>query len=201
MKLYYSPGACSLATHIVFKETNTPVTVVKTDIGAKTYEGGGNFLKVSPLGYVPALELDDGAILTEVPAIVQYIADKAAATAIAPANGTFARYQMQSWLNFVATELHRGFAPLWNAKLPEESKVIVRDRLTTRFKHLDAHFASNAYLMGQAYTLPDAYAFNVLSWTKPLNVDLSAYPNLTAYMGRVAARPAVQAAMKAEGLI
>jgi glutathione S-transferase len=200
MKLYYSPGVCSLSPHIILRETNTPVTLVKTDIRAKTTEGGGDFRSANPLGYVPVLELDDGTKLTEGPAIVQYIADTAGATHLAPANGTLERYKMQSWLNFVSTELHKGFSPLWNPAMPEDAKALARDRLTARFAHLDQHFASHDYLMGKAFTLPDAYAYTTLRWTVPLKVDLAGYPNVVAYMARIAARPAVQAALKAEGI-
>ena len=201
MKLYYSPGVCSLSPHIILRETKTPVTLVKTDIGAKTTDGGSDYRKTNPLGYVPALELDDGTLLTEGPAIVQYVADKAGATDLAPANGTLERYKMQSWLNFVSSEMHKGFSPLFTAAMPEQAKQIARDRLAERFAYLDKHFASNDYLMGKAFTLPDAYAFTVLRWTVPTKIDLSGYPNVVAFMKRVEARPAVQEAMKAEGLI
>jgi glutathione S-transferase len=200
MKLYYAPGTCALSPHIILRETNTPATLVKTDLGAKTTEGGGNYKSANPLGYVPALELDDGSILTEGPAIVQYIADKAGATAIAPANGTDERYRMQSWLAFISSELHKGFSPLFNKAMPEEAKKIFIERLHTRFAHLNQHLANNEYLMGKAFTLPDAYAFTVMTWAKPLGIDTSAYPNLQAFMTRVGARPAVQQAMKEEGL-
>lgn len=200
MKLFYSPGVCSLSPHIIFRETKTPVTLVRTDIRAKQFDGGANFRDINPLGYVPALELEDGTLLTEGPAIVQYVADKAGAVDIAPANGTLARYKMQSWLNFVSSELHKGFSPLFNAAMPEEAKKIARDRLAERFAYLDKHFAGNDYLMGASFTLPDAYAFTVLRWTKGLNIDMSSYPNVIAYMTRVEKRPAVQEALKAEGL-
>jgi glutathione S-transferase len=201
MKLYFTPGVCSLSPHIILRETKTPVTLVKTDIGAKHVEGGGDYRTTNPLGYVPALELDDGTILTEGPAIVQYIADKAGATHLAPANGTLERYKMQSWLNFVGTELHKGFSPLFNGEMPEAAKQIARDRLAVRFAHLDKHFASNDYLMGKTFTLPDAYAYTVLRWTVPTKIDISRYPKVVAFMKRVEARPAVQEALKAEGLI
>ncbi len=199
MKLYYSPGACSLSPHIILRETKTPVTLVKTDIGVKKVDGGGDFRGVNALGYVPALELDDGTILTEGPAIVQYVADKAGRTDIAPANGSLERYKMQSWLNFVSSELHKGFSPLFSAATPEETRKIVKARLAERFAHLDRHFAANDYLMGNAYTLPDAYAFTVLRWANPMKIDLSVYPNVVAFMKRVEARPAVQEALQAEG--
>jgi glutathione S-transferase len=201
MKLYYSPGVCSLSPHIVLRETNTPFELVKTDIRAKTVDGGGDFRSVNPNGYVPALALDDGTLITEGPAIVQYIADKAGATDIAPANGTIERTKMQSWLNFVSSEIHKSFAPLFNAEMPADAKPIFQQKLRDRFAFLDKHFASNDYLMGKTYTLPDAYLFTVLRWGKPMGVDPDSYANLKAYAARVEARPAVQAALKAEGLL
>jgi glutathione S-transferase len=200
MKLFYAPGVCSLSPHIVLKEAGLPFEAIKTDIKAKTTDGGGDYRKTNPLGYVPALALDDGTILTEGPAIVQYIADKVPEKKLAPANGTLDRYKMQSWLNFVSSEMHKGFSPLFNPAMPEEAKKIARDRLATRFAHLDAHFGKHNYLMGNEFTLPDAYAFTVLRWTAPTKIDLAPYPNIQAFMKRMEARPAVQAAMKAEGL-
>ena len=182
------------------KEFGLPFETVKTDIKAKTTEGGDDYKKTNPLGYVPALALDDGTILTEGPAIVQYIADKVPEKKLAPANGTLERYKMQSWLNFVSSELHKGFSPLFNPAMPEEAKQIAKDRLATRFAHLDAHFAKNNYLMGKDFSPPDAYAFAVLRWTAPTKIDLAPYPNIQAFMKRMQARPAVQAAMQAEGL-
>ncbi len=200
MKLYYSPGTCSLSPHIIALETKTALDYVKTDIRAKTTEGGGNFGNANPLGYVPALELDDGTILTEGPAIVQYIADMAGATDIAPANGTLERYKMQSWLNFISSELHKGFAILFNEQMPDEAKRLAKERLGTRFAHLDKHLADNDFLMGQNFTLPDAYTFAVLRWAEPMKVDMTGYPNVLAYKKRVGQRPAVQTALKDEGL-
>jgi glutathione S-transferase len=201
MKLYFAPGVCSLSPHIMLKESGLAHTLTKTDIRAKTIDGGGDYKAVNPLGYVPALELEDGSVLTEGPAIVQYIADKAPDKKLAPANGTTDRYRMQSWLNFVSTELHKGFSPLFNPQLSDEVKQVFKDRLATRFAHLDRHFATNAYLMGDGFTAPDAYCFTVLRWTVPMKIDLAPYPNVKAYMKRVEARPGVQAAMKAEGLL
>ena len=200
MKLFYAPGVCSLSPHIVLKEFGLPFETVKTDIKAKTTEGGDDYKKTNPLGYVPALALDDGTILTEGPAIVQYVADKVPEKKLAPANGTLERYKMQSWLNFVSSEMHKGFSPLFNPAMPEEAKQIAKDRLATRFAHLDAHFAKNNYLMGKDFSPPDAYAFAVLRWTAPTKIDLAPYPHIQAFMKRMQARPAVQAAMQAEGL-
>jgi glutathione S-transferase len=200
MKLFYAPGVCSLSPHIVLKEAGLPFEAVKTDIKAKTIEGGGDYRKTNPLGYVPALALDDGTILTEGPAIVQYIADKVPEKKLAPANGTVDRYKMQSWLNFMSSEMHKGFSPLFNPAMPEEAKKIARDRLATRFAHLEAHFTKHNYLMGNDFTVPDAYCFTVLRWTVPTKIDLAPYPHIQAYMRRMESRSAVQAAMKAEGL-
>jgi glutathione S-transferase len=201
MKLYYSPGACSLASNIIARETNTPVTLVKTDIGKKTYEGGGDFSKINVLGYVPALELDNGTVITEGPAVLQYIADHSGNTSVSPAVGTPARYAMLSWLNFTSTELHGPFGTLWSGAMPDAAKDLARTKLAARFKHLDNHLATNDYLVGKDFTLPDAYAFAVLGWAPMLKMDLSAYPNVLAYIARISARPTVQAALKSEGLI
>jgi glutathione S-transferase len=201
MKLYYAPGVCSLSPHIVLEEAGLPHELVKTDIRAKTTASGSDYRAINPLGYVPALALDDGTLLTEGPAIVQYIADKVPEKGLAPANGTLARYKMQSWLNFVSSELHKGFSPLFNPQMPDAAKQLTRERLAPRFAHLNTHLATNNYLMGETFTCPDAYCFTVMRWTAPTKIDLAPYPYLQGYMKRVEARPAVQAAMKAEGLI
>ena len=201
MKLYYAPGVCSLSPHIVLEEAGLKYSLVKTDIRAKTVEGGSDYKKTNPLGYVPALELDDGTILTEGPAIVQYIADKVPDKKLAPANGSLERYKMQSWLNFVSSEMHKGFSPLFNPAMPEEGKKIARERLHARLEHLEKHMASHDYLMGKMFSLPDAYLFTVLRWTVPTKVDLAPFPHLLAFMKRMEARPAVKAAMQAEGLL
>jgi glutathione S-transferase len=201
MKLYYAPGVCSLSPHIVLEEAGLKHGLVKTDIRAKTTEGGADYKQTNPLGYVPALELDDGTIMTEGPAIVQYIADKVPDKKLAPANGTAERYKLQSWLNFISSELHKSFSPLFNPAMPEEGKKIYRDRLAARFSHVDQHLAKNQYLMGNSFSVADAYCFTVLRWTSNLKIDLSPYPNIQAYMQRMEQRPAVQAAMKAEGLL
>ena len=201
MKLYYSPGVCSLAPHIALRETNTPFDLVKVDLNAKKTEDGRDYWQISPAGYVPALELDDGTVLTEGPAIMQYIADRADAMHLAPRNGSIERYRLQSWLNFVTSELHKGFGVLFNSKMPEEGKAVAREVLLARIVVVDKHLGSNAYLLGKDYTLADAYLFNVISWSKPLKLDLSGFRNVSDHQSRVAARPAVKAAMKAEGLI
>lgn len=201
MKLYYAPGVCSLSPHIVLKEAGLPFEAVKTDIRNKTTDGGGDYRKTNPLGYVPALELDDGTILTEGPAIVQYIADKAPAKNLAPANGTLERYKLQSWLNFVSTEVHKGYSPLFNPAVPDDVKTVFRERLMTRLAHLDTHLASNDYVMGKDFSVVDAYVFTTLGWAPRVNVDLSGFHNLARFRERMMARQAVQDAMKAEGLI
>ena len=201
MKLYYSPGACSLSPHIVLNEAGLAFDKVKTDTRAKTTDGGGDFWKVNPLGYVPVLELDDGTRLTEGPAIVQYIADRVPEKKLAPPNGTPQRTELQRWLNFVSTELHKGFSPLFNPAMPEEAKKIFRDRLGTRFAYVDKHLTGNDYLLGKDYSVADAYLFTISNWAARVDVDLSPTPNVLAYRKRVGARPAVQAALRAEGLI
>jgi len=201
MKLYISPGACSLSPHIVAREAGIPIDLVRTDLKAKTTEKGSNFLEINAKGYVPTLELDDGQRLTEGPAIVQYLADLRPQSGLAPPAGSMDRYRLQEWLNFISTELHKGFSPLFNAAMPEEAKKIARDRLFQRLSWLDKQLEGKDYLMGSSFTAADAYAFTVLNWTRPQKIDLSAWPNLKAYVDRVAKRPAVQAALKAEGLV
>jgi glutathione S-transferase len=201
MKLYFSPGACSLSPHIVLNEAGLAFEKVKVDTKTKTMDGGGDFKTVNPLGYVPALQLDDGAILTEGPAIVQYIADKVPDKKLAPPNGTMERTKLQMWLNFITSELHKSFSPLFNPSMPDEAKKIFRERLSARFAHLDKHLAKNEYLMGNAFSVADAYLFVVSNWASRVDVDLSPHANVLAYRKRVGGRPAVQAAMKAEGLI
>ena len=201
MKLYFSPGACSLSPHIVLLEAGLPFEKIKADTKTKVLPDGSDYRSVNPLGYVPLLELDDGTRITEGPAIVQYIADQAPAKKLAPANGTMDRIKLQSWLNFVTSELHKGFSPLFNPSMPDEAKKIFRERLGTRFAYLDKHLASNEYLMGKDFSVADAYAFVVSNWAGRVDVDLSSYANVLAWRKRVGARPAVQEAMKAEGLI
>jgi glutathione S-transferase len=201
MKLYFSPGACSLSPHIVLTEAGLPFEKVRADTRSKTLEGGGDFRAVNPLGYVPVLELDDGTRLTEGPAIVQYIADQVPEKNLAPRAGTLERTKLQSWLNFVTSELHKSFSWLFNPSMPEEGKKIVRERLGTRFAYLDKHLTGNDYLMGKDFSVADAYCFVVSNWAARTDVDLSPHANVLAYRKRVGGRPAVQSAMKAEGLI
>jgi len=201
MKLYYAPGACSLSPHIALREAGLPVELVKVDLKAKKTEKGDDYLKINPNGYVPALQLDDGSVLTEGPAMVQYIADRKPEAKLAPAAGSMARYRLQEWLNYISTEIHKGFSPLFNPATPDEYKKMVVDRLHLRFAVLDKFLAGKQFLLGDTFTVADGYLFTVTNWATPTKVSLDAYPNLLAYRGRVAARPNVKAAMVAEGLI
>ncbi|HEX5999132.1 MAG TPA: glutathione transferase GstA [Hyphomicrobiaceae bacterium] len=202
MQLYYAPGVCSLSPHIVLEEAGLKYDAVKTDTKTKNLADGGDgaYFKVNPLGYVPLLVLDDGTKLTEGPAIVQYLADLVPEKKLAPPNGTLERIQLQSWLNFISSEIHKSFGPLFNPALPEAGRKIFLDRLANRFAHVNEHLAGRDYLLGKDFSVADAYLFTVSNWASRLNFDLAPYPNLVAYRKRVADRPAVQAAMKAEGL-
>ena len=201
MKLYYSPGACSLSVHITLHESGLKFQHVLAPTKTHKLEDGTDYYSINPLGYVPLLELDDGTRLTEGPAIVQYIADQAPSKKLAPANGTVARAQLQSWLNFIGTELHKGFSPLFNPATPEEYKTIAKDKLQSRLKWVDSELASKQYLMGDSFSVADPYLFTVTNWASRVGVDISGLSNLAAFRERVAARPAVQAAMKEEGLL
>ena len=201
MKLYYSPGACSLSPHIALQEAGLAYTPVLASTKSHKLQDGTDYYGINPLGYVPVLELDNGERLREGPAIVQYIADQVPDKQLAPANGTLARYRLQEWLNFIGTELHKGFSPLFNPATPEEYKPMVRERLLQRLQWVDSQLAGKQYLMGDQFTVADGYLFTVTNWTQPTNLDISGLANLAAYRERVGARPAVQAAMKAEGLL
>ena len=200
MKLYYSPGACSLSPHIVAREAGLPLTIVRVDTKNKTTESGDDYRAINPKGYVPLLELDNGVRLSEGPAIVQYLADLAPAAKLAPANGTFERYRLQEWLNFITSEIHKQFSPLFDGTMPEEAKEKFRNKLAGRFDLLAEQLKGRDYLMG-SFTVADAYLFTVLGWTRYTGPDLARWPVLQAYVDRVAARPQVQVAMKEEGLL
>lgn len=199
MKLYYSPGACSLSPHIVSKEAGINIELKKVNLKEKLIEGGGDYWKVNPKGSVPALELDDGQVLTEGPAIVQYLADQKPDSGLAPKNGGVDRYKLQEWLNFLTSEIHKGFSPLFKPNTPEDYKTIAKEALAGRFKWLDKELGTREYLTGK-FSVADAYLFTLLNWTKPTKIDLSPYPNLSAYHARVGARPKVKEALQAEGL-
>ena len=200
MKLYYAPGTCSLSPHIVAREAGLPLTLVRVDNKNKTTEAGEDYRAINPKGYVPLLELDNGVRLSEGPAIVQYLADLAPASKLAPANGTIERYQLQEWLNFITSEVHKQFSPLFDATMPDEAKEKFRNRLATRFDWIAGQLKGRDYLMG-SFTVADAYLFVVLGWTKFTGPDLARWPVLQEYVARVAARPHVQEALKAEGLL
>ncbi|WP_284466577.1 glutathione transferase GstA [Diaphorobacter nitroreducens] len=201
MKLYYSPGACSLSPHIVLHEAGLAHTSVLASTKSHKLQDGTDYYTINPLGYVPVLELDDGTRLREGPAIVQYLADQAPHKNLAPANGTLARYRLQEWLTFIGTEVHKAFSPLFNPATPEEFKTITKEKLAGRLKWVDSQLADKQYLMGDTFSVADGYLFTVTNWAPRVGVDISGLANLNAYRARVAARPAVQAAMKAEGLV
>lgn len=201
MKLYYAPGACSLSPHIVARELGISIELKKVNTKDKSIEGGGDYFKVNPRGYVPALELDNGQILTEGPAIVQYLADQKPDAGLAPKWGSFERYRLLEWLNFLTSEIHKSFSPLFKPNTPEDYKKIAKENLATRFDWLDKQLAGKDYLLDKSFSVADAYLFVLLGWTKPTQIDLSRWPNLAAFHARVGARPKVQEALRAEGLL
>lgn len=200
MKLYYSPGACSLSPHIVALEAGIPLTLEKVDGKAKRTEGGADFWQINPKGYVPVLALDDGELLTEGPAIVQYLADQKPASGLAPANGTTARYRLQEMLGYINSEIHKSYSPLFKPDTPEDTRAERKEYLKRRYQFIEDVLAKQPFLLGDAFTAADAYLFTVTNWAKPVELDLSGFPALLAFQKRVAARPAVQAALEAEGL-
>jgi glutathione S-transferase len=201
MKLYYSPGACSLSPHIALLEAGLPYDLVKVDLRAKKLENGDDFLKVNPKGQVPALALDSGELVTEGPVIVQMIADKAAGKNLAPARDSAERYKLQEWLNYITGELHKNFSPLFSPVLPDETKAFFKDRLMGKLKYIDGALAGRDYLLGKQFTVADGYLFTMLCWADRMKFDLSGLPTLLAYKARVAARPKVQEALTKEGLL
>lgn len=202
MKLFYAPGSSSLFPHIVLHEAGVPFEAARIDEHTKAISGGGDFRDVNPLGYVPALVLGDGTLLTEGAAIVQYIADLVPARKLAPPNGTIERVKLQAWLNFFASEMHKGgFSPLFYKGIPEPGRDVFRARLRNRFAHLDGHLSRNEYLMGSDFSIADAHFFVVSAWAPWVNFDLSPYRAVLAYRERVGSRPPVIAALEAEGLV
>ena len=200
MKLYYVPGACSLAPHIALREAGLAFELDKMDPATRRTADGEDYLKVNPKASVPALRLDNDEVLTEVAVILQYIADQKPGAGLAPAVGTLERYRLHEWLNFVATEMHKQFSPFFNPKLPPAWRENQLNVLAKRFDILAGRLKSQPYLMGNRFTVADAYLFVVLNWTNLFKLDMSQWPALTDYLGRIAARPAVQTALKAEGL-
>jgi len=200
MKLYFTPGACSLAPHIALREAGLRFDLEPVDLGTKRTKGGADFTKVNAKGYVPALALDDGQVLTECATLVEYIADQNPESNLAPKAGSIERYRLREWLGFIASELHKGFGPLFGDKAPESYKDVVRANLAARFGYLDKHLAGKQFLMGSQFTVADAYCFTIVGWSSHVGISLDRWPNLKAYMDRVAKRPNVQATLKAEGL-
>jgi glutathione S-transferase len=198
MKLYYSPGACSLSPHIALCEAGLPFDTARVDLGTKRIADGSDFRSVNPDGYVPVLQLDDGELLTEGPAIVQYIADLVPEKKLAPPNGTLARYRLQSMLNFISTELHKSFSPLFNPAASADWKDAAKAKIAERLDHLEQRITDD-YALGKEFTVADCYLFTVVRWSKPMKIDLARWPRLAAHQKRVAARPAVQKALHDEG--
>jgi glutathione S-transferase len=201
MKLYYSPGACSLSPHIALLEAGLPYDLVKVDLRAKKLENGDDFLAVNPKGQVPALALDSGELVTEGPIIVQMIADKAG-KGLAPARDSAERYKLLEWLNYITTELHKNIGPLYSPVLKDDAKEFFKERVMGKLKYLEKEIAGRDYIMGKQFTVADGYLFTMLVWVADrLKFDMSGFPNLMAYKARVAARPKVQEALKKEGLL
>jgi glutathione S-transferase len=201
MKLYYTPGACSLSPHIALLEAGLPYDLVKVDLRAKKLENGDDYLTVNPKGQVPALRLDSGELVTEGPVIIQMIADNARDKNLAPARDSAERYKLLEWLNFITTELHKNFSPLFQPVIPDDVKTFFKERLIAKFKYIDGQLAGRDYLLGKQFTVADGYLFVMLAWADRLKLDLSGLSNLMAYKARVAARPKVKEAMAKEGLL
>lgn len=200
MKLFYSPGACSLSPHIVLREIGLDFTLEKVDLAQKKTEFGTDYLTINPKGKVPALLLDDGSLLTEGVAIVQYLADQLPSCDLIPPVGSLSRYHAIEWLCHISTELHKGFSPLFNPKTPDEYKVIVRENLEKQFNYLDTVLKENQYLLGDHFSVADAYLFTILRWAVAMKFDIHQKKHLGAYFDRIAMRPSVDAALVAEGL-
>ncbi len=198
MKLYYSPGACSLSPHIVLRESGLPFDLVPANLRSHQLQDGSDYYGINPKGSVPLLELDNGERLSEGPAIVQYIADQVPEENLAPANGTMQRYRLQEWLNYITSELHKSFGAMFTPTMPAEAKALFKARLTERFGWVDTRLAGRDYLLGEHFSVADAYLYTVTRWTQPMGIDISGMPNLVAFMGRMGARPAVKAALTAE---
>ena len=202
MKLYYSPGSCSLASHIALAESGAEFSVEKVDLRSKMTETGANFREVNPKGSVPALEIEPGVILTEGAAIQQYVADRVGGAGVVPATGTLERGRLQEALHFIGAELHKAYSPLFNPTISAEQKDLQHGLIAAKLTWLESRLADEtAHLVGNAFTLADSYLFTITNWSKGMGIDMAAYPKINALRARVAARPAVQAAMKAEGLL
>jgi glutathione S-transferase len=201
MKLYYATGTCSLSPHIVLLEAGLPYTLERIDFATKKTPAGIDYFTINSKGTVPALQLDDGRLLTEGPAIVQYLADQKPDSGLAPRAGTFERYQLMEILNYITSEVHKGFSPLFNPKISADWRASAQANLEKKFDWLSGFLKDKTFLMGNAFTVADAYLFTVLSWTRPLKIDLGRWPVLNAYQQRIAPRPTVQRALKESGLL
>jgi glutathione S-transferase len=201
MKLYYAPGACSLAPHIVLRELGKKFDLEKVDMGTKKTDGGKDFNKINAKSYVPTLEIKKGEVLTEVATIVQYLADKSKSTKFLPKAGTMARYRAMESLTFVSSELHKGIGGLFNKAMPEEGRKVIIERVNKRLDYVDGVLAKNKFITGKTFSVADAYAFTVMNWGQWVGIDIKPWKNIAKYMEMVAKRPAVQAALKAEGLL
>ena len=198
MKLYFAPGACSFAPHIALREIGVDVTLEKVDLRAKTTASGEHYADINPLGYVPALRLDNGTILTEAVAILLYIADQKPDAHLIPEDKTPSRYELYKWLAFTSSELHKGFGPLFNPKLTVEERVIIVGKLNTRFAYIEAHLAGKEYFVNNTYSIADIYAFVCLGWTGSLQIDMTAYPHIQSFLARIGERKVVKDAYGAE---
>ncbi|HYD96312.1 MAG TPA: glutathione transferase GstA [Noviherbaspirillum sp.] len=201
MKLYYSPGVCSLAPHIALREAGLPFTLEKVDADTKLTASGADYRAVNPNGYVPALEIEPGLVLTEGPAIMQYIADRAPAAKLVPPAGSMQRYRLQSWLNFITSEIHKGFSPLFKQGMPAEAKTLFKEQLAQRFDYVEQHLARHDWLLDGGFSVADAYLFVTTGWSGFVGIDLKKWPAIMAFRERVQARPAVRDALRAEGLL
>lgn len=201
MKLYYSPGACSLSPHIVLREAGLAFDLVRTSTKTHKMEDGTDFYAINPKGAVPVLEIANGERLTEAPVVLQYIADQVPQKQLVPPAGTMARYRVQEWLNYITSELHKAFGPLFSPATPPEAKEMFKGWLSPRLKWVDSQLAGKQFLTGDTFTVADAYLYTVVNWTKHVGISTDELPNLLAFMARVGARPAVGEALKAEGLV
>jgi glutathione S-transferase len=198
MKLYYITGACSFAPHVVMRELGIPVELVRYDSDTHTLENGGDFLAINPKGYVPVLELADGSVLTEVPAVLQYLADLQPEAGLAPPNGSMERYRLQEMLGFISSEIHKAYSPLFNAKLAQDSREERLAHLGRRYALVEKMLEGKEHLLGGRFTVADAYLYTVTRWARAVKLDLSAFANVKSFLDRIGERPAVQAALAAE---
>jgi len=201
MKLYYASGACSLASHIALQESGLPFEIDKLNVPSKTTSAGEDYMQINPKGYVPAIRLNDGSVLTEGAVILQYIADQKPDSGLAPEAGTRERYRLQEWLNFIGTEIHKSYGPLLNKTTTDDAKNSARILLSKRLAYVESQLANKPYLMGSSFTVADAYLYVTLSWSDHAGFDLGQFPRIKEYIAKIRIRPAVQAAMRAEGLI